>query len=63
MEIKKFLQNMKLLSIKNNVKVMQNKCASEMHRRFKICGRPGYDYYEGQVDAYKHVIDLIDKMI
>ena len=54
---------MKLLVLKNNVKVMQNKCASEMHIRFKICGWPGYDYYEGQVDAYKHVIDLIDKMI
>lgn len=54
---------MKLLVLKNNLKVMQNNCESEMHRRFKICGRPGYDYYEGQVDAYKHVIDLIDKMI
>lgn len=54
---------MKLLVLKNNLKVMQNQCASEMHRRFKICGRPGYDYYEGQVDAYKHAIDLIDKMM
>lgn len=63
MEIMKFLQNMKLLVLKNNLKVMQNQCASEMHRRFKICGRPGYDYYEGQVDAYKHAIDLIDKMM
>lgn len=63
MEIRKFLQNMKLLVLKNNLKVMQNQCASEMYRRFKICGRPGYDYYEGQVDAYKHAIDLIDKMM
>lgn len=63
MEIRKTLQNMKLLVLKNKLKVTQNNCASEMHRRFKICGRPGYDYYEGQVDAYKHVIGLIDKMI
>lgn len=63
MEIRKLMQNMKLLVLKNKLKVMQNQCASEMHRRFKICGRPGYDYYEGQVNAYKYAIDLIDKMI
>ena len=63
MEIRKLMHNMKLLVLKSNLKVMQNQCASEMHRRFKICGRPGYDYYEGQVNAYKHAIDLLDKMM